>query len=426
MQYDAPEDADSKRTFKFPFIACEIFTCEIDVILETLVEDEELMNMLFSFLEPNHTHCSILPGYFSKAHDTIFRRLVDVIGTTSSMEILIQLVGADDHMYPNYMDIMQRLANTNLLGMIVDKLSPYGCDHLFVDMQWDDLDIAEAELEWLSNFFDDNNSFTADFPKCGTTTIAANDSNDNSGKSEEDSLFRTSSPVSVLEPNSLSIGGSGGGASTSSSSSSSSCSGTDGGSSGARTQKAPPISHPEPILVVPARARSKRPRPATFSSRPHVTIPFLSTSSAPTPVASSSSSQSESFGESDPGPATMTQKKKKRKSSTAAAAGGDEAPPVRKCMHCEIQKTPQWRAGPMGPKTLCNACGVRYKSGRLFPEYRPAASPTFVPALHSNSHKKVVEIRIKASQRAAAAGLPSLESVSKDSCDLLAYIRGRE
>ncbi|KAK1261117.1 GATA transcription factor 8 [Acorus gramineus] len=47
----------------------------------------------------------------------------------------------------------------------------------------------------------------------------------------------------------------------------------------------------------------------------------------------------------------------------------------------------------MGPKTLCNACGVRYKSGRLFPEYRPAASPTFVSSIHSNSHKKVVEMR---------------------------------
>jgi hypothetical protein len=72
---------------------------------------------------------------------------------------------------------------------------------------------------------------------------------------------------------------------------------------------------------------------------------------------------------------------------------------VRKCMHCEITKTPQWRAGPMGPKTLCNACGVRYKSGRLFPEYRPAASPTFVPSLHSNSHKKVVEMRAKSGEK---------------------------
>jgi len=47
----------------------------------------------------------------------------------------------------------------------------------------------------------------------------------------------------------------------------------------------------------------------------------------------------------------------------------------------------------MGPKTLCNACGVRYKSGRLVPEYRPAASPTFVMSKHSNSHRKVLELR---------------------------------
>ncbi|CAA7045680.1 unnamed protein product [Microthlaspi erraticum] len=65
----------------------------------------------------------------------------------------------------------------------------------------------------------------------------------------------------------------------------------------------------------------------------------------------------------------------------------------RKCQHCGAEKTPQWRAGPSGPKTLCNACGVRYKSGRLVPEYRPANSPTFSAELHSNSHRKIVEMR---------------------------------
>ncbi|KAK8918755.1 GATA transcription factor 9 [Platanthera zijinensis] len=66
---------------------------------------------------------------------------------------------------------------------------------------------------------------------------------------------------------------------------------------------------------------------------------------------------------------------------------------ARRCQHCATEKTPQWRAGPMGPKSLCNACGVRYKSGRLLPEYRPASSPTFAVSEHSNSHKKVAEIR---------------------------------
>lgn len=66
---------------------------------------------------------------------------------------------------------------------------------------------------------------------------------------------------------------------------------------------------------------------------------------------------------------------------------------VRKCSHCETTKTPQWREGPNGPKTLCNACGVRFRSGRLLPEYRPASSPTFIPTVHSNSHRKIIEMR---------------------------------
>ncbi|KDP28810.1 hypothetical protein JCGZ_14581 [Jatropha curcas] len=89
-------------------------------------------------------------------------------------------------------------------------------------------------------------------------------------------------------------------------------------------------------------------------------------------------------------PATGKSKLKKdtNRASSPTANGG-----VRRCTHCASEKTPQWRTGPLGPKTLCNACGVRYKSGRLVPEYRPAASPTFVLTQHSNSHRKVMELR---------------------------------
>ncbi|CAN6683762.1 unnamed protein product [Malus baccata var. baccata] len=138
---EAPEDAEKRRTFKFPFIACEIFTCEVDIILKTLVEDEELMNLLFSFLEPNNSHSTLLAGYFSKVvvclllrktvpflqyiqgHQDIVKKLVDLIGITSIMEVLIRLVGADEHMYSNHMEAMHWIQDTNVLEMIVDKFS---------------------------------------------------------------------------------------------------------------------------------------------------------------------------------------------------------------------------------------------------------------------------------------------------------------
>lgn len=33
---------------------------------------------------------------------------------------------------------------------------------------------------------------------------------------------------------------------------------------------------------------------------------------------------------------------------------------VRRCHFCFKSKTPQWRSGPQGRLTLCNACGIKY------------------------------------------------------------------
>ncbi|XP_020205216.1 GATA transcription factor 21 [Cajanus cajan] len=37
---------------------------------------------------------------------------------------------------------------------------------------------------------------------------------------------------------------------------------------------------------------------------------------------------------------------------------------VRVCADCHTTKTPLWRSGPRGPKSLCNACGIRQRKAR--------------------------------------------------------------
>ncbi|CAO2047104.1 unnamed protein product [Urochloa humidicola] len=304
----------------------------------------------------------------------------------------------------------------------------------------DDLDMDMAQLEWL--LFDDASiphepSFLPGI-NCAapikSSALAAN-----AGvallppEKMEDALFRSSSPISVLEHNSFNANNNVGSASSSSSSASSSSESFSG--SGGHAWSAPVSPRPEPpVLVIPARARSKRSRPSAFTGAARaVEAPTIL---VPTPMYSSTSSHSdpESIAESEPHQAPPKKKKKAKKPAPPAPAASDadgdndgdadyeeggersqaQGGTVRRCTHCQIEKTPQWRAGPLGPKTLCNACGVRYKSGRLFPEYRPAASPTFVPSIHSNSHKKVVEMR----QKAVRSGDPS--------CDLLQFIRRRD
>ncbi|KAL6658504.1 hypothetical protein ACP70R_004090 [Stipagrostis hirtigluma subsp. patula] len=67
----------------------------------------------------------------------------------------------------------------------------------------------------------------------------------------------------------------------------------------------------------------------------------------------------------------------------------------RACSHCGNTETPQWRTGPDGPGTLCNACGIRFTAKKLLPEYRPSTSPSFKSGEHSNRHRKVVKLREK-------------------------------
>ncbi|XP_010515491.1 PREDICTED: GATA transcription factor 6-like [Camelina sativa] len=145
--------------------------------------------------------------------------------------------------------------------------------------------------------------------------------------------------------------------------------------------KAPP---PPPVQIRPKRARTG----VTFWSHGS---PSSSSSSA-TSSSSSSGPPSSPLWLSGFELDLLDEPRVKKQKKMKKLAGQTQ---TRRCSHCGVQKTPQWRAGPKGAKTLCNACGVRFKSGRLLPEYRPACSPTFSRELHSNHHRKVIEMRRK-------------------------------
>ncbi|KAL3829980.1 hypothetical protein ACJIZ3_018782 [Penstemon smallii] len=53
--------------------------------------------------------------------------------------------------------------------------------------------------------------------------------------------------------------------------------------------------------------------------------------------------------------------------------------PIRVCSDCSTTKTPLWRSGPKGPKSLCNACGIRQRKARRAMAIAAVDEP---PALH--------------------------------------------
>lgn len=69
------------------------------------------------------------------------------------------------------------------------------------------------------------------------------------------------------------------------------------------------------------------------------------------------------------------------------------------CVHCNTTETPLWRAGPAGPKTLCNACGVRWKkTGSVIPR---AKRPAHVAA--SNNGRNELQVDVRNSNKANGA-----------------------
>ncbi|KAK9807096.1 hypothetical protein WJX73_004421 [Symbiochloris irregularis] len=67
----------------------------------------------------------------------------------------------------------------------------------------------------------------------------------------------------------------------------------------------------------------------------------------------------------------------KGKVVSSFAGGATRGPGIKACVQCNATRTPQWREGPEGPKTLCNACGVkRCRQLRQMIEGRKPASNT--------------------------------------------------
>eukprot|EP00884_Botryococcus_braunii_P000053 jgi/Botrbrau1/10048/Bobra.0355s0007.4 len=62
-----------------------------------------------------------------------------------------------------------------------------------------------------------------------------------------------------------------------------------------------------------------------------------------------------------------SQPKNRAKGNNSSKSGGARrVGSSRRCIQCNAHKTPQWRTGPAGPATLCNACGVRFHKGQPF------------------------------------------------------------
>ena len=108
-------------------------------------------------------------------------------------------------------------------------------------------------------------------------------------------------------------------------------------------------------------------------SSPAVVCGEVKSSSRVTTPARVKSAAADSSDDEESVPASRSSKRKRKGEAKVTPPKGPQATDSivtangkkirRGCLNCGQQKTPQWRMGPEGPKTLCNACGVRFRKG---------------------------------------------------------------
>ncbi|XP_038878562.1 GATA transcription factor 21 [Benincasa hispida] len=110
-----------------------------------------------------------------------------------------------------------------------------------------------------------------------------------------------------------------------------------------------------------------------------------------------------------PSPSSFDQTNKR--TSTALQDGGAI---IRTCSDCNTTKTPLWRSGPRGPKSLCNACGIRQrKARRAMAEAAAAAANGEKPAAVVLKSNKAVQHKIM-TKSAVATTTTTLKRKCKD------------
>ncbi|KAI8846706.1 SIT4 phosphatase-associated protein-domain-containing protein [Chytridium lagenaria] len=140
LTYVIAEDLEEAKKFKIPFIACEIFSCEIYSVCEAAITNTELMIEFWKFLDREAPLNALQASYFSKVNNVFFQKkagdmvnfvktqpnvvskLLNHIGTSAIADLLLKIISVEE--VPEGQGVVKWLAEQNLVANLIDRLEP--------------------------------------------------------------------------------------------------------------------------------------------------------------------------------------------------------------------------------------------------------------------------------------------------------------
>ncbi|KAM0867901.1 hypothetical protein ACQ4PT_041670 [Festuca glaucescens] len=85
----------------------------------------------------------------------------------------------------------------------------------------------------------------------------------------------------------------------------------------------------------------------------------------------------------------------------------------RSCVECRTTSTPMWRGGPTGRRSLCNACGIRYRKKRRQDLGLDQKEPPQPQLQHNSEEATTTDVRDNNSNSNSSSTSSNLQVVQK-------------
>ncbi|KAJ3023801.1 hypothetical protein HKX48_000935 [Thoreauomyces humboldtii] len=140
LGYIMSEDLDENKKFKYPYLACEILSCEIFSICEAIVANTELLTSFWTLMDRPAPLNPLTASYFSKVNGVlltkkmpdmvafirdqpnIVQRLLTHIGSSAIADLLLKLISVEE--IPEGAGVVEWLSKEGLITTLVSRLDP--------------------------------------------------------------------------------------------------------------------------------------------------------------------------------------------------------------------------------------------------------------------------------------------------------------
>ncbi|KAF0417991.1 SAPS-domain-containing protein [Gigaspora margarita] len=141
LNYIIRDDLDERQRFKYPYVACEVFSCEIWTICETVIDNVDLLNAFWQFLDRPAPLNSLQASYFTKVNivflqkkmiemvkfiqsiPNVVKKMLNHMETSAIMDLLLKLISYEE--YPEGNGVIDWLNSEGLIEALISRLDPH-------------------------------------------------------------------------------------------------------------------------------------------------------------------------------------------------------------------------------------------------------------------------------------------------------------